>query len=63
MEYKHAQHCTCSNSSGAYSDFNDLGSWSVCSDCGKAIMNSFEFFHEDNEEGQHILTNSPLSIG
>lgn len=57
MVYKHIQHCTCMNSSGAFSDYNELGSWLVCSDCKKAIRSSFEFFHEDNVENHQEFAN------
>jgi hypothetical protein len=50
MVYKHIQHCTCAKPSNTFTDFNELGSWLVCSDCKKAIKNSFEFFHEEDEE-------------
>jgi hypothetical protein len=52
MANEHIQHCTCSKSSGNFSEFNDLGKWLVCSDCKKAIKNSFEFFRTDDKEDQ-----------
>ena len=55
MVYKHIKQCTCMNSLGSFSDSNFLGSWLVCSDCKKSIKNSFEFFHEDDEENQQEL--------
>jgi hypothetical protein len=55
MESKHIQHCTCSKSSISIMEFNDLGKWLVCSDCRKAITNSFEFFREDDIELAGLL--------
>jgi len=56
MIYKHIQHCSCMNSSGSYSDFNELGSWMVCDDCQKAIRSSFEIFRENDVEDQQELS-------
>jgi hypothetical protein len=54
MVNNNIQHCTCSNSSGSIMEFNDLGAWLVCSDCKKAIKNSFEFFDRDDKADQQF---------
>jgi hypothetical protein len=50
----------CIKPSGSFTEFNNLGSWSVCNDCKKPIINSFEFFRDDNEEEQQKLANAVM---
>jgi|GEM_PF-2974330 len=61
MVHKHIQKCTCMNSLGSFSDSNFLGSWLVCSDCKKLINDSFEFFHECDEENQQELAGALMN--
>jgi hypothetical protein len=43
-------YCQCENSSSVYSETNDWGYWNVCSDCNKAIEDSYTYFTEDQSD-------------
>ena len=48
------EYCKCEKSSSVYSESDDFGCWSVCSDCKKVVEDSYTYFnHYDGED--HIV--------
>lgn len=44
-------YCKCENPSSVYTDDDDWGHWDVCSDCGKPIEDSYQYYnHYDGED-------------
>lgn len=43
-------YCKCLKSSSISEELNDQGHWSVCSDCNKAIEDTFEYFNYNSDD-------------
>ena len=42
--------CSCENASKAYTEFDDIKQWYVCSDCKKPIEGTIEYFYPSENE-------------